>query len=58
MGTTGNLKLPTHMSSCVRLFIESLFTDVGIEDGDFLRQTFEFKSQLLKVPEKDKQLTT
>jgi hypothetical protein len=58
MGTTGNSKLPDQMSSCVRLFIESLLDEVGCEDGRSRDQTHKFQSPLREAPEKDHQLTT
>ena len=33
MGTLGNLGLPAQMSPCLRLFIDSLFDDVGVKHG-------------------------
>jgi len=57
MGTTGNSKLPDQMSSCVRLFIESLLAEVGAEDGS-RNATHKFQSPLLQAPEKDHELTT
>ena len=33
MGTLENLGLPVQMSPCLRLFIDSLFDDVGVKRG-------------------------
>lgn len=46
MGTSGNIKLPTSISPCLRLFIESLFNEVNVECGASLRQTQGFQSSL------------
>jgi hypothetical protein len=33
MGIVGTLELPDQMSPCLRLFIDSLFDDVGVKRG-------------------------
>lgn len=38
MRTLGNLGLPDQMSPCLRLFIDSLFDDVGVKRGASLYQ--------------------
>jgi hypothetical protein len=38
MGTLGNLELPAQMSPCLRLFIDSLFDDVGVKRSASLYQ--------------------
>jgi hypothetical protein len=46
MGTVGNLELPARMSSCLRLFIETLVDDVGVEHGLSWHENREFQSAL------------
>jgi hypothetical protein len=38
MGTLENLGLPAQMSPCLRLFIDSLFDEVGVKRGASLYQ--------------------
>ena len=38
MGIVGTLELPAQMSPCLRLFIDSLFDDVGVKSGTSLYQ--------------------
>ena len=38
MGIVGTLELPAQMSPCLRLFIDSLFDDVGVKSGASLYQ--------------------
>jgi hypothetical protein len=38
MRMLGNLGLPDQMSPCLRLFIDSLFDDVGVKHGASLYQ--------------------
>jgi len=43
-----NLVLPTPMSPCLRLFIDSLFDDVGVKHGASLYQKREAQPALPK----------
>jgi hypothetical protein len=48
MRTLGNLGLPDQMSPCLRLFIDSLFDDVGVKRSASLYQKREAQPALPK----------
>jgi hypothetical protein len=48
MRTLGNLGLPDQMSPCLRLFIDSLFDEVGVKQGASLYQKREAQTALPK----------
>ena len=48
MGIVGTLELPAQMSPCLRLFIDSLFDDVGVKHGTSLYQKREAQPALPK----------
>ena len=52
MGTSGNIKLPTSISPCLRLFIESLFNEGNVECEASLHQTQGFQSSLSQATNK------
>jgi hypothetical protein len=48
MASVGTLELPTRISPCLRLFIDSLFDDVGVKHGPSLYQKREEQPALPK----------
>jgi acetyl esterase/lipase len=49
MGIMGTLELPTRISPCLRLFIDSLFDDVGVKRGASLYQNHNSQPAIPKA---------
>ena len=49
MGTVGTLELPTRVSLCLRLFIETLFDEVDVKRAASWHQNYEVQSAIAKA---------
>ena len=56
MGTLGNLELPVRMSSCLRLFIETLFEEGNVRQSTSWLECNELQSELTRAIPQEEEL--